>query len=603
VAASETAQSDHTLRGVCLFGVLLTARAVVLAGHPVPLSIWAPLAYIWQDVLVSALFVAVDALLKRPRVGWTCYAALVLYIALNVPVARVLSTPLTWTMFRAARGPLADAVLHYVTFANLVALAIPVMAGMILPRLLTVASLPMNATVAVATAFIIAIGPFAASRVDTGGLHRNAFGALVETGLTRVAAKDGFEDWRTSPFDIRDAGSRTRDPRSRVTGKYDIDLTSLRGSMRGRNVVLVALESTGARHLGLYGSAPDPAPNLTALARQSIVFEHAYSVYPESIKGLFATLCSRYPAFDTAPDIYAEVPCASMAATMRMAGYRTALFHSGRFMYLGMMSVIDRRGFDVVEDAGAIGGRVDSSFGVDDGSTVSRVLDWIDTFERRAPFFVTYLPTSGHNPYVTTVPGPFRSDQDFWRYMNALHESDVAFGALVDGLRQRHLLENTLFVVFGDHGEAFGEHPGNFAHTLFIHEENVRIPLVIAAPGAMGQPVRLSRIASVIDIAPTVLDLLGLPAQALHQGSSLLPPDSRIALFFTDYSIGWLGLRDGCWKYLYEIDSRRSRLFDVCADPDETADHAPEHPDRIAAYRERVTGWAGAQKELIERRR
>jgi hypothetical protein len=545
-------------------------------------------------------------------VAWTCYAALVLYIALNVPVARVLSTPLTWTMFRAARGPLADAVLHYVTFANLLALAIPVIAGVILPRLLTAAPRRLNTTAAVTTAFIIAIGPFAASRVETGGLHRNAFGALVETSVTRVAAKGAFGEWRTSPFAAGAVASWPTDEHgtTRATDGHgitrlegtDVDLTSLRGSMRGRNVVLVALESTGARHLGLYGSAPDPAPNLTALARRSVVFERAYSVYPESIKGLFATLCSRYPAFDTAPEIYADVPCASMAATMKEAGYRTALFHSGRFGYLGMMSVIDRRGFDVLEDAGAIGGRVDSSFGVDDGSTVAGALRWIDTVAASQRFFVTYLPTSGHNPYVTTIRGPFRSDQDFWRYMNAVHESDVAFGALVDGLRQRHLLENTLFVVYGDHGEAFGEHPGNFAHTLFIHEENVRIPLVIAAPGAVAQPVRLSRVASVIDIAPTVLDLLGLPAQALHQGSSLLPAESRIALFYTDYSIGWLGLRDDCWKYLYEIDSRRSRLFDVCVDPGETVDHAPEHPDRIAAYRDRVTAWAGAQKALIERR-
>jgi len=593
---------------VCLLGVLLTARAIVLIGRPVPLSIWAPFAYLWQDVLVAALFVAVDARLKRPRVAWTCYGALVLYIALNVPVARVLSTPLTRTMMRAARGPLADAVLHYVTFANLVALATPVIAGVILPRLLAAASPGLNATVVVITALLIAIGPFAASRVETGGLHRNAFGALVETSITRVSAKSGFDAWRAAdqhepptntdehePPTNTDEHGTARDP-------MDVDLTSLRGSMRGRNVVLVALESTGARHLGLYGSAPDPAPNLTALAQQSVVFERAYSVYPESIKGLFATLCSRYPAFDTAPEIYADVRCASLAAALKTAGYRTALFHSGRFMYLGMMSVIDRRGFDVMEDAGAIGGRVDSSFGVDDMSTVAGVLRWIDTVGPAERFFVTYLPTSGPNPYVTTVRGPFRSDQDFWRYMNALHESDVAFGALVEGLRQRHLLENTLFVVYGDHGEAFGEHPGNFAHTLFIHEENVRIPLVIAAPGAMEQPVRLSRVASVIDIAPTVLDLLGLPSQPLHQGSSLLPAESRIALFYTDYSIGWLGLRDDCWKYLYEIDSRRSRLFDVCADPGETVDHAPEHPDRTAAYRDRVTAWAGAQKELIESR-
>ncbi len=267
-----------------------------------------------------------------------------------------------------------------------------------------------------------------------------------------------------------------------------------------------------------------------------------------------------------------------------------------------MRSVIERRGFDLLEDAGAIGGRVDSSFGVDDASTVDRALGWIDSLNGRAPFFVTYLPTSGHNPYVTNAPGPFRSDQDFWRYMNALHEGDAAFGALIEGLRARHLLDNTLVIVFGDHGEAFGEHPGNFAHTLFIHEENVHVPLVIAAPGAIDRPIRVSTVASVIDIAPTTLDLLGLSPEPAHQGSSLLSTDPRMALFFTDYSIGWLGLVDGCWKYVYDIDSRRSRLFDLCNDPGETRDRVEDDPERTSAYRERVIAWAAAQKDRIQRR-
>ena len=84
------------------------------------------------------------------------------------------------------------------------------------------------------------------------------------------------------------------------------------------------------------------------------------------------------------------------------------------------------------------------------------------------------------------------------------------------------------FVVFGDHGEAFGEHPGNFAHTLFIHEENVRVPYVIAAPGRDRRADPRGRVASVIDTAPTMLDLLGLPRdQPAHQGDVAAPPESR----------------------------------------------------------------------------
>jgi hypothetical protein len=74
-----------------------------------------------------------------------------------------------------------------------------------------------------------------------------------------------------------------------------------------------------------------------------------------------------------------------------------------------------------------------------------------------------------------------------------------------------------------------------------------------------------------------------------------------MALFYTDYSIGWLGLVDGCSKLLYEVDSDRSRLFDVCADPAESRDRGAEQPDRVAAYRERVKAWAAAQKDSVRR--
>jgi arylsulfatase A-like enzyme len=122
------------------------------------------------------------------------------------------------------------------------------------------------------------------------------------------------------------------------------------------------------------------------------------------------------------------------------------------------------------------------------------------------------------------------------------------------------------------------------------------VPLVIAAPGAITGSIRVPRLASVVDIAPTIGALVGLPKSALHDGASLLAPEARIALFFTDYSLGWLGLADGCWKYLLEIDSSRSRLFDVCSDPDEKIDRSADYPDRIRDYSDRVRKWAASVK-------
>src|SRR6266571_1574819 len=113
-------------------------------------------------------------------------------------------------------------------------------------------------------------------------------------------------------------------------------------------------------------------------------------------------------------------------------------------------------------------------------------------------------------------------DSDEQRYLNALKYGDRALGELRSGLRDRGLDGNTLYVVFGDHGEAFGQHDGNFGHTFFVYDENVHVPYVIAAPGLIEDKIRIPSAASLIDTAPTILDLLGLDVPEKLQGTSLL---------------------------------------------------------------------------------
>ena len=560
--------------------MLLLARALAIDVRGLPPSAWSPAAFLWHDCAVGFVFWAIDAALRRPRWMWAVYGGLAAYAALNVPVVWVLSSPLTVPMWRAVGGPLADSITYYVTPASVGMMAVVVAGAGLLPRLVTRIPTGVRAGLTTVALVVVAVGPFAAARVDTRGLHRNAITAVVSTLTPRIAARAEHADFRASPV---------------AEGSSD-DLSALAGAAAGRNVVVIVLESTAAEYLKFYGASDDPTPNLTALAAQGIVFDAAYAAYPESIKGLFALLCSRAPAFDVSTETHAASACAPLPKTLSKAGYRTALFHSGRFAYLGMQAVIDQQGFDTAEDAGAIGGNVQSSFGVDEPATVARMLAWIDRLGQDQRFFITYLPTAGHHPYATPNPGPFQGRTELVAYKNALFDGDRALGAFMDALGQRGLDTRTLFVFMGDHGEAFGQHAGNVGHALLLFEENVRVPLVITAPAGRVRPARVGRVASVVDVAPTVLDLLGLPASPIHEGGSLLKPRERMALFQTDYAIGWLGLRDRCWKAIVEVETHRARLFDVCVDPTETVDRLAEHRDLADAYRDRLERWAAATR-------
>jgi hypothetical protein len=579
------------MRALSLFLVFVIAKALVLAGRDVPRSPWVPLAFLWQDVLVAAAFAAVEwGLRRQPRLVWALYALAAVYAALNVPLACQLSTPLTWPLLRAAGGTIADSIEHHVTAANLLRLGTVLAAAALLPPLLS----PLCRRLALRPALVLcgvavvaaALGPAGGARVATGGLHRNALAALVTSAFPRVVAAAEAADWAVSP----------------LGGAPGEDLSSLRGRAAGRNVVVVHLESTGARYLKPYGAAEDCMPHLTALARRSLLFENAYTTYPETIRSFYATQCAAFPALDTRAEDYEPAREPALAAVLGAHGYRTGLFHPGRFRYLGMEEALRNRGYESREDAGDIGGERESSFGIDEASAVRRMLAWLD--ERPGqPFLLTYLPIAGHHPYDAPAGGPFAGDADIDHYRNALHYADASLADLLTGLRRRALLENTLLVVCGDHGEAFGQHEGNYGHTLFLYEENVRVPLLVAAPGLIDEPTRVQRVASLVDLAPTVLDLLGLPVPSGYQGRSLLGPGPRMALFCTDYSLGLVGLRDGRWKMIHELDSGRSQLFDLEADPEERHELGGEMTQRTAVYREHLLHWAPAQKYHITRKR
>jgi phosphoglycerol transferase MdoB-like AlkP superfamily enzyme len=573
----------RAVRAISLLGVFALAKIVGLIGYSIPLSGWSPFAYFWQDALAVLIFAALDSAVRWRWLGWGLYAVAVAYAALNVPLIRVLSSPLTWPMLRATRGTLSDSIKHHATMENLTLMLLVIAAGIGLPYLLRNLKLKRWGLAATAALSLALLGPLASSRMETIGLHRNAALALVATSWPRIASKAASDDWRSSPFDQ----------------EVSDDLSHLRGAAMGRNVVMIALESTGAQYLRPYGAPANPMPHLTELARQAILFEHAYAVYPESIKALFSVLCAQYPAMDTEAESYAELTTPSIAALLADTGYRTALFHSGRFMYLGMEAIIRNRGYQTLEDAGAISGEHESSFGVDEASTIRRIFSWLDALKRDERFFLTYLPIAGHHPYDTPKAGPFPDRNDADRYLNALHYADASLGQLMRGLRERGLDQNTLFVIFGDHGEAFGQHEGNYGHSLFLYEENLRVPYLIIAPGLISEQMRVARAASLIDTAPTILDLLGLKAPPAYQGKSLLEGGEQMALFYTDYSLSLLGLRDGCWKYIHELESGRSKLFDLCRDAEERNDLARLHPERIAAYRAHLQRWGAAQKAQI----
>ena len=205
---------------------------------------------------------------RRPWVAWTVYSTTALYVALNLPLVRLLSSPVTWPMLRATRGTLADSIRHHLTGENLILIGLVLGVAGVLPLLLKRVRLRARVRLGlgIAAAVLVALGPLAARQVDTAGLHRNVFLALLETSVPRVAPEAMDADWRTSPY---------REAQSTAPLRNRESLTRYKGAAKGRHVVLILLESTAAQYLRPYGAGEDPMPNLTRLASQAVLFENA----------------------------------------------------------------------------------------------------------------------------------------------------------------------------------------------------------------------------------------------------------------------------------------------------------------------------------------
>jgi arylsulfatase A-like enzyme len=228
------------------------------------------------------------------------------------------------------------------------------------------------------------------------------------------------------------------------------------------------------------------------------------------------------------------------------------------------------------------------------------VLRWLDAAPGK-PFLAVAWTQGTHHPY--DLP-PGREPTDFFRgeepvdawdlgkYLNALREADAQIGRLLDGLRARGLADDTLVVVTGDHGEAFGWPHPNYGHSYKLYEEDVHVPFVLWNPRLFSVPRRSALVGAHVDLGPTILDVLGLPAPADWIGRSLLgTAHPGRAYFYGARDPYTLGVREGRHKYILDVTNGREELYDVVADRDEQENLHAMLPEVSARLRARVTAW------------
>jgi len=449
--------------------------------------------------------------------------------------------------------------------------------------------------------------------------ERNA-GPLTHL-LSRTFSKDPFED---------DAAAAAPDVIRRPIESMEHYLSKVdRARLNRWNVVVVLIDSLRADQLRATGGPREVMPALEALAREGRVFSDCVTQASHTDYAAPAVFSSHYPL--RARDVYRypknpPYPRVMIYDVLHALGWRTALYSSQNEEWGQMTNYLQTGGLDVLFHSRSAGvpeegtkERPAFAGTIDDSVTVSESMKWIEC-DPVAPFFLYLNLQNSHLPYDVPADFPRRfAPREIdakisigWYpqektelvknvYADSLAYVDLQLDRLFRRLKERGLWDRTLVVVSGDHGEAFYEH-GSAAHANGVFDEVIRVPLVLRAPGL--EPGRDGRPAQLLDVAPGVFHLLGLPVHPSFQGENPFgtePRDDRVRYVICDSP--WkthIGVYRSGFKMIRDGDLGASILYDLARDPGEKIDATTAHPEIARDLRLRLASWRRAQLEYYE---
>jgi arylsulfatase A-like enzyme/Tfp pilus assembly protein PilF len=356
------------------------------------------------------------------------------------------------------------------------------------------------------------------------------------------------------------------------------------------NVILITVDTTRADRMGFLGSTRGFTPNLDAVARDGTAFTRAYSHVPLTTASHATILTGTYPQYNHVNDF--GVPLAAglpyLPDILHQQGYKTAAFVGSLILdpIVGTAPGFDR-GFDLYDAGFRIKTAKDSRYDTIErraGDVVSHALTWLKKRPAGAPpFFLWVHLYDPHDPY--DPPEPYKS-KFADPYDGEIAYADAMLGRLFVALKAAGLYQGSLIAMMADHGEAFGEH-GERTHGIFLYDETIHVPLLIKLPAiadaASKHQLRLAKSdarVGLVDVTPTVLDVIGIPIPKEIQGQSLVnamrseksdrPNQDRPIYSETDYphrAFKWSSLRAlRTGKYL-AIEAPKRELYDQTTDP------------------------------------
>jgi len=391
------------------------------------------------------------------------------------------------------------------------------------------------------------------------------------------------------------------------------------------NLVLISLDTLRADHLGCYGYRKSTSPNIDRFAKSAVLFEYAIAPSPWTTPSHASVFTGLHPSVHGAgryiyEDPYYDYPVEEREITLaelaRQHGYLTAAYTEGAYVGAALGFA---QGYELYSDK-----RARPSVCAEE--TFGSALRWVKAYGN-LPFLLFIHTYEPHVPYApprrfaemfdadfTDTGGAWpleaRSQADRARceawYDGEIAYTDKVVGGFLAELEQLNLLEDTVIILFSDHGEGFWEH-GRCGHGHTLYEEVLRVPLIVRLSGASPPTGRVSREVSLTDVYATCTELLGIDHENPPDCISLLPLINQTSAgtrYEREAIVSELSRRDKeektgnlrSWrmfsirtddeKYISSELDQTEELYDLRNDPGETNNIAPENQHRLEHYAE-----------------
>jgi len=356
-------------------------------------------------------------------------------------------------------------------------------------------------------------------------------------------------------------------------------------------VILISVDTLRADHLSSYQTGRRQTPHIDSLVKNGTLFSQVSSPYPLTLPAHAALLTSTYPFANGVQDngVPLKTPAVTLATVLKGAGYHTGAF-VGSF-------VLDRRfglsqGFDVYDGPLDIHNQsTPQTERKRPGAQVAEAaMRWLG-HNSSAPFFLFLHLYDLHLPYDLPQDPSLRRGET--GYSTELAYVDRVLGDFLTFLQRRELFKKALIVFTSDHGEGLGDH-GESTHGYFVYQSTLHVPLIFHWPGGSRRisKDRVDEPAGLLDVAPTVLDAVGIPRPAAMRGQSLIAtPSGRPVYSESLYARNHFGcaalnsLRSGSYKY---IEAPKPELYDLSADPNEQHNLYAQQRSKAAAMGEQL---------------